>query len=327
MNIIQKIYKSLQFRYQHATRKKDEEKRINYLTEYSKFEAEDNIYLFTDPRSGSTWLMEILNQIPKTATLWEPFHPNNGTVDQSFNLGWRPFLEKDSKNEELRRHLVDVFSFKKATRWTVSQNRFLEYKRANTLIVKSVRSNALLPWFTNNFKLKYKPIYFLRHPIAQSISHIQAFSDNKDIWAKERNGFKGINESLLKTHESFLRSLNTQIENRMAVWCLTNKTALENKNVDYFRVYYEDLLLHPENTLTKIFKGLGLPNIKKNVDFKKPSWTTSKTFQDDAISQLKKWGNKIDDHGKEKLNRILIYFNLDNIYSAFEYLPIDSLKK
>lgn len=51
-----------------------------------------NIIISSDARGGSTWLLELLTQIPRTAVIWKPFHAKNGFVPDFFNFGWRPYI-------------------------------------------------------------------------------------------------------------------------------------------------------------------------------------------------------------------------------------------
>ena len=60
------------------------------------FNVENSIIIFSEARGGSTWLMEILSTIPKTAINWEPLHVKNGVVPKKLNWGWRPYIHKES---------------------------------------------------------------------------------------------------------------------------------------------------------------------------------------------------------------------------------------
>lgn len=51
------------------------------------FRSENALFIFSDPRGGSTWLMELLEQTPGAASIFEPFHPNLGSLDPNLNLG------------------------------------------------------------------------------------------------------------------------------------------------------------------------------------------------------------------------------------------------
>ena len=60
----------------------------------NKFKAEEGIVIFSEARGGSTWLMEILNNIPNTVVDWEPLHVNNGVVPVDFRWVGTPIYPK-----------------------------------------------------------------------------------------------------------------------------------------------------------------------------------------------------------------------------------------
>jgi len=320
--MINKVISSIRFRFKHRFRKKEIAKIRKYSSRFF-IVPEDNIYVFTNPRGGSTWLMELLNKIPKTAIIWEPFHPNNGAVNSSFKLGWRPFVPYDKEWNELKLELNDVFSNVKTSDWTVSRSSFKEFKNANTYIVKMVRANALLPWVVNNFELKYKPIYLLRHPIPMAESHIRSFSIDKNIWTSDNYSAPDVtfNDNFIE-HIDFLSTLNSKIELQVADWCLTNyRTIKHTLNNKWITVFYEDIVLHPEEVLPVIFEQFGSVPKELFEDIKKPSWTASKTLEKNPKDQIEKWISKYSQEELEKLNRIILYFEMDEFYDAFSCYP------
>lgn len=323
--MIEKIYRSLVFRYHHANRGKDLKKKLENLSNLN-FKTEQQIFIFSDPRSGSTWLMEILNQLEKTATIWEPFHPNNGVIDQKFNLGWRPYVPEDYKWEELKDHLDEIFSNSIINKWTIDRSRYSQYKKADRLIVKMVRTNALLPFFVNQFQLKYKPIYLLRHPVSQGISHIKAFGKDKYIWAREKFEIPKVKfaEPYL-LHKDFLMTLESQLECRVAQWCITNSQTLNSKYKDKWKtVFYENVLINPHDQLDLIFEDIGKvsPKILKSISA--PSWTSSKDLKSSTRQQIEKWTQQINVEQKSKLQRIINHFNLSEVYNLDSAYPLNN---
>ena len=173
--MIKRIYNSIRFRTLHALEPYLLRKKNRKVSKY-EINYDQNIYIFTNPRSGSTWLMEMFQTIPKTATIWEPFHPEHGPIKKHYQLGWRPYLPLDYPNQELVDSLKQVFRNGIYSDWTISRSTLKQYKNAEKFIVKSVRANALLPWITNNLEFNHKPILLLRHPIPTTLSHIKALS-------------------------------------------------------------------------------------------------------------------------------------------------------
>ena len=59
------------------------------------FDPREAVVIFSDPRGGSTWLMEMLEQIPRSTTIFEPLHAELGLMEEELDLGWRPYIPAD----------------------------------------------------------------------------------------------------------------------------------------------------------------------------------------------------------------------------------------
>lgn len=70
---------------------------------FKGFQATNNHYIFSSPRGGSTWLMEVIQQITKEPVIFEPLfigikkHPLN-----KINFGWRQYIPEDAIWEEAK---------------------------------------------------------------------------------------------------------------------------------------------------------------------------------------------------------------------------------
>lgn len=280
------------------------------------FKPEENIMISSYPRSGSTWLMELVNEIPGTVNLWEPLHLKNVEVFDDLDFGWRQYIPEDKEWEKAEEAFQKLFRGDYLNFWLSSRSSPMEFTSADQMIVKFVRANAMLPWLTKRFNFQYEPIYLLRHPFAVAASQLKEGS-----WDPEFNGYKlpdmPYNE-VYKTHFPFLLSLKSRPEEMVADWCINNKIVLENDRhqKDWIPIYYEEILLYPEKVLHQIFNRWDIPmpeSILKKV--RKPSSTTKgELFKDDIDKQLSKWQQFFDKDTITRLQRVLNYFEVD-IYS------------
>ncbi|WP_146201737.1 sulfotransferase domain-containing protein [Sediminitomix flava] len=287
------------------------------------FADQGEILIFSEARSGSTWLMEILSQLPKTVTNWEPLHQNFGTIPKKLNWGWRPFIPFSDRNPLFVKIIEDSLSLSTFTPWTVQFNSLTQLREGEIVITKFVRANMLLPWFLKRISLKRKPILLLRHPIDTCLSQVNTFDKGKDI-----NIPNWINNERFITHHSFLNTLETKLEIRLANWCINNVSVVQNKEVlrDVIPVFYEDLLRDPKKELNRILKELEIDTDAKNLlkNIKKGSYTDfQKTYLEDSEQQLEKRILQLDEQTKERIQRIFDHFGL-TIYNA--YSPISSKK-
>ena len=152
----------------------------------SRSDLDQNIVLIGSPRSGTTWIFNILNQLPRTSGLFEPLNPRWFPGVTKLGLSSRPYISPGQQNSAgvLLEYFEKVFSGKLVSlqpHWPVSIARnpasFFEYllKRifSKKLVVKMVRAPRLLPWLSENYPT-HDFIYILRHPCGVIASQFQS---------------------------------------------------------------------------------------------------------------------------------------------------------
>ena len=70
--------------------------------------------IFSEARSGSTWLAEILREGLDATLIWEPLHIKRGVVSSEF--GYRPYWSSQLKDK-----LIKVFRGKIFNTWLLSK--------------------------------------------------------------------------------------------------------------------------------------------------------------------------------------------------------------
>ena len=123
-----------------------------------QFAPAENLVVFSDPRGGSTWMTEVISHLPHTVTLWEPLHLGKVPYVKKLGFGWRQFIPENEAWPEAERAFEKIFSGKLVNRWTSSKASPLAFLRANRMIVKICRANAMIPWITRIFQFKHAPI-------------------------------------------------------------------------------------------------------------------------------------------------------------------------
>ena len=120
---------------------------IDYvILSHKKFNIRDTFFIVGTPRSGTTWLMEILGTIPGYTYLFEPLNPIR-FPSGAFEIGFqsRTYLPVDTDWSKGKDYLKKVFTGHlpgppPLPRPITILNRFLSDK----LIVKSINLNRLL---------------------------------------------------------------------------------------------------------------------------------------------------------------------------------------
>lgn len=305
---------------------KSEKKFIRFVLRFKRFKAEDSIVIFSSPRGGSTWLMQSMGKTPRTIINWEPFHPDHGIIPKGENWGRFPFLPADVINDRYREVFDEMLSMKRNSLWTLEFAEGILFK--TRVITKFVRANALLPWILQNFKFKSMPIYLLRHPIATCLSQLKAFGNDNPLMNSD-SVHEWDTYCVFSQHQDYIRSFESKLSQRVAIWCIQNKIATESREVQRgcLWVFYEDLVQNPELEMSRILVNYGYkpePIIKK-IRFRKRSRTDfKKEFKKDPEEQLNKTFEGLDQNELREIQGIFDYFKM-KIYNTQSIFPNKSI--
>lgn len=288
--------------------------------EKTKYKSESNVYLFSDPRGGSTWLMEILSRSVSGPIVWEPLHTKNGLLPKKLKIGFRPYIPESINWPEAIYYFRKVFEHKCYNWWST---KYTSLGRCSNeqMLIKFIKGNALLPWLTKNFDFSHKPILLLRHPVAVALSQIKAFPQDWDIDEIIKN--QSYPDLYLK-HRDFFCSLETQLERQVAVWCLHNCEVINHveRNNRWITIYYEHLVLDPIPTLKSLFNDLSLQMPAQiQEQLKKRSQTDFKNdLLENPMDQISKWESLLNPEEKGRVQEVLDYFKID-VYRSNSCTP------
>ena len=288
------------------------------------YPLEKSMMIFGEPRSGSTWLMELLANYERCIVVWEPTHPFFGLNPVQFRGEPRIFEDPSNTNSLLAKHMADVLTLKKVNKWTLNYTTFKSIVYSNNTLTKFVHGTLLLPWITNNMRLDYKPIYIVRHPIAMALSQIKGHMNIEKEMMSETT-FQRVYPDHYDEYRRYIVALGSALEKLVAMWCLHHKYLLPHINSEkLILIYYEELLTDPFEGLRKIGSEW---NIDLHIDpriVRRPSKTDfHKQLKKDPAEQLSKWQTQVSVADKDKIQKILDYFRI-NFYSVRSPLPVKS---
>lgn len=301
----------------------------NIIFSNKKFDIKDVILIAGAPRSGTTWLMDIMMTIPDYTSLFEPTNPF--WFPESLKVGFksRTYFPVDKNWMEGEDYLQKIFTGKIVSRvpnyqlnLEVIMRRLLGHK----LIIKAVRLNRMLPWITKRFE--FRGVFFIiRHPCAVISSQLKTgiygynlpsppFSDicpNLDNILEEASMIDGLDSSLLNK----LRKINTKEEILAATWCLDNYVPLSYKKPHpWTMVVYEKLAKEGEREIGRYFNEIGEKKIPP-LAIKHSKRASSLALKDEAKNvsqagiQLSKWKKSLSEKQIERILRIVADFGLD----------------
>lgn len=272
-----------------------------------RFAPEDALLLSCDPRSGSTWLSELLCAAGPTAVIWEPFHLDNAPRVRRFGFAWRQYIPPEADWPEAEALIREILAGRHINSWTGWASPVQDFLRAEQLIVKCCRANAFLPWLVRRISFTQRPIHFLRHPFAIAASQIRM--GNFDTGGMNADLERGRFSEDLRGSADYIRGLETDEERIVAMWCRSQMAALSDPvtQARTVRMHYETLTLEPESEISRLFAAWGrpvpetlLPRIKKA-----SRMTVDASKLGDPVAQVGKWRQTFSDRQVERMTRVL----------------------
>lgn len=300
---------------------KKETNRLVTSLKNKTFEIEKNHYIFSEPRGGSTWLMEIVQKITKDNIVWEPLHLGEKKHPfKEIGFGWRQDIPENENWEEARILFQKLFSGEILNDATLVELNISQYLKESNLLFKICRGNAMLPRLTRNFNFNFKPVFLIRHPFAVVSSQLR-----HGAWELSFNGYNipktPFNEVYLE-HREFLNTLTTREEALTVDWCLSNVSTLNNpnNNINWLTVNYEEMVINPEKTMQRILNSWGENYDLSQIDFASSSFTTKADSSASVMNRISDWERKLSVEQLARMNKVLKYFNVD-CYSIDSSMP------
>ena len=293
-----------------------------------KLDINDTILISGSPRSGTTWLMDILENIPSYTWIFEPIQP--AWFPESFKVGFnsRTYLPEEKDWKEGENFLKKVFTGKVYStlppysfKLKENMNRVL----GNKLIVKTVRLNRMLPWINKRFNLR-KILLIIRHPCAVIASQLKSgfvgyhpnsppyyniLPTKKDV-LDEASKIEILDEEIIKK----LEKINTTEEILAATWCIDNFIPLNSKKPYHWDlIFYEKLVREGDEIIKEIFTDIKDKKIIESMisNLEKPSRLASEKLETyiKTDKQLSKWKKHISEEKVKKILDVVSIFGLD----------------
>jgi hypothetical protein len=231
----------------------------------------NTITLFAQPRSGSTWLAELLSSDAESILLNEPLwrgllrtngsmpSTSSGKIDEirALNFYYYQPIPEQASWPGAERCFNKLFRGGVCKLGLYKLNTFSQLPKAQNFVVKFCYGNLLFHWLLARFDIK--PIVLIRHPCAVVASQLQHYA-----WAHIRNepvfqiaNFRH-NHYFLRYFD-VLKHIHTPEGILAALWAINAKAIEETHQhtTPWYTLAYERLLLDRENELTTLFQWLG----------------------------------------------------------------------
>ncbi|GEM_PF-929387 len=300
---------------------------VKYINRKKFKDFDKTLIISGAPRSGTTWLAEYFHQVLNALYLHEPLHRGRIKKLKKLDFPWLQYIPEGHEWNPAHSVFKSLLSGLELNPALVQRNKQIDgLHKSDFLLIKFVRSGPLLNWLTNQFNLKLKPLYIVRHPAAVVYSQLNhgAWNYLHSISYPLVNQEKvGLN-SYFNKHISKVPVLSNHEELLTYGWYLETELILNNKNQRYIVIYYEEFIVKPQETLEKIQKewkinrSLYVENL-----FNKPSSSTQKSndFKSDVEKQLSKWQGNLKEEQKDNIQKILDVFEVKT-YSTNSIYPL-----
>lgn len=293
-------------------------------------EVEEVLLLTGSARSGTTWVMELLEEIPGTCHIMEPFArekippPSDPRRFKeiarcNFGLGFRPYLSLEEENPALETFLCHLMGrLNSFPSWGLGISHFSlpeiieRYSSPKRLIVKCTRAQRLLPWILRRFSTK--SILLMRHPLAVVASQLHHPYWQHDLVDKEHPIITKEVERDYPDLVEYAAGLVHIEEKLAATWCFDYLIPLENWDNcrDALLVTYEQLVTEPESVLDAMQDYIGI-EFPKTV-FHKLGKPSAATVEDSLVmsgmNPLTTWQDRLSSEEISRTLRVVEGFGL-----------------
>lgn len=283
-------------------------------TSRRSYDLANTLVIAGSPRSGTTWLAELVQTIPRTAILFEPEHLTRVAAARDAGLSWHTSKEPGESWPEGDDFFARVLRGEILTPWTTS---LVPWRRAiapHRWIVKLVDANFLLGWLAGRFPIA-PPLLLLRHPCAVVASQLRMG------WAPVASPQL---VPFLEKHPpaaAILDSLGTPVEFSAALWCMqTLSPLLLAPPRPILVVTYEMLVRDPTQELAKVFRTWNLP-IPEGLKAAAGRWsatTNRASVPGGSADPRTSWQTQLTNEQVESILRVVHAFGIDFYSDATE---------
>jgi len=290
------------------------------------------IFLFTNSRSGSTLLMNMIYSQPGVDYSEIPIniydiHRNRIRVSPLPPMS--RYISLDSFDEK---QLYNYFKGLINGKFRVNNQVRLfhpDFKLSvNRLVVKEISCLNIIDWITDNFDVDV--IYLLRHPVPRALSklkmgwynddYVKAYLDN-DFFVK-----RFLNDDMISLTKDIYKK-NDLFQFFVLEWCFENLSALSLcKKRDWLTITYEELLMRPRKMVDLICSNFNLSDPDRMLGrVFNASRSALNSSRDDIENKgsnylVHRWLNQVEKERLEDIQRILDVFDID-IYNVNSPYP------
>ena len=299
-----------------------------------KISKENTLCLFCQPRGGSTWLAEILLNIPGSVLIDEPLWRGNVSVpfqkpDNSsrkliqvadLDFFYNQYIPEDSSWKDAQDVFEIILAGRAVSIGLYEEQDLKNLERGNFYISKFNYANLLMPWLIKQFD--FKSIVLTRHPCAVIASQLRLPSwcdiDVSNYPADSDFPYSDFYYSNLTK----IGSINSRESYLAFIWAMgfINTAMHKDNNKKWLTISYEGLLTNFSFEIERINERYSFDIDISDLNPYKPSKSTKKYSLQHLgrNEQLSSWKSQLSNNQIKNILKVLQKFEIDIYSEKFE---------
>lgn len=290
-----------------------------------------NVCILSSPRSGSTWLMELILTQKGFKPCNEPFNLRKRAVSRRFGSSNWADLYSESQQHKVEGYLKSFLTNRYSAAFKNLRIGQKHYRPITRRIVFKILHGCehKVSWLAH--VLDARVVLLIRHPIPVALSREQL----PRLHAFLNSDFTERLTSSQRTIAGHVLDRNDPMELAILDWCLQNVLPLQQANNSLLVLTYEQLVLDPKPALERLVTYLDLDSLDRMIaSISRPSGSVSKSSVEtasflesrsemDRTWLIDKWRKRVSVDQENELMRIVADFGVD-VYKAGDSVPANA---
>jgi hypothetical protein len=214
--------------------------------------AEHSVFLAGGGRSGTTWVMELINARRDHRVVFEPFAAHRLRFLSGFHR--QHYLRTDDDDPATGALMDRIVEGRYRSWWTDQHNRTFVCRRR---LIKAIRANLCLGYVRRRYP-RMPIILLVRHPCAAASSMLRLGYGHYplEVFLDQPN----LVEDHLSPYVDLIRSTEDEFDIRVLRWCIQHEVLFSQLSEgDVHLMFYEELCDDPHASFDAMFSYLGRP--------------------------------------------------------------------
>jgi len=214
--------------------------------------SEDCVFVAGSGRSGTTWVMELINVHRDHRVIFEPFAAHRVRFLPGFHR--QQYVRPDDHDSVVAAMFDRVIEGRFRSWWTDQHNRaFLPRRR----LIKAIRANLCLGYVCRRYP-RMPIVLLIRHPCAAAVSMARLGYGRypTSVFLDQ----PALVEDHLAARVDLIRTTDDAFDKLVLRWCIQHQVLFSQLGAeDVHLMFYEELCDDPHGSFESLFSYLGRP--------------------------------------------------------------------